>query len=269
MKQRRWGSSSKADENAGCLIRTTELLPSIESDKSQSKVAPKDMFSASVYADQLFGGSGPSGISYGSRKDLAASMSEKSLSILTSKLRWDSYFLRESCVYIPRFVTDDEAVPLVSRAAAKEWTGIGRGANRRWQAKHADAALAQGESAQRDGDALRAGKAGQPQASPTLYELIWLELGSHFERSKYRRSRHPAILEFEVMRGSETYMYIRRRVQECFSGLDIGYSIVNLYRDAGDLTEFHRDNFMADGNRQFEDGEDEGDEVSAWAHHVL
>ena len=43
-------------------------------------------------------------------------------------------------------------------------------------------------------------------------------------------------------------MFCREAVKKRFPSLEIGYSIVNLYQDAGDVTEWHRDNYFGMGN---------------------
>lgn len=87
-------------------------------------------------------------------------------------------------------------------------------------------------------------------ANMDLYDLMWREMGPQFEKSPYRRSRHPAIVDIDIFKQSETYLHIRRRVLARFPSLKIGYSIVNLYRNGEDFTDFHRDNFQSGANRQ-------------------
>jgi len=261
-RTRRWGASARSSAPEIGLLPAAEAsrLPEktdeellTEPTPSPVAVSASEAIPVAIYADQLWG-EGGLGLSYSSRKDIA-SMGERSEAVITSKLRWDSYFLRESCIYIPAFLSDAKLpVGLASSAASTAKPSVagetisgtsGSGSTRasaRWR------------------PASRPGPSDRPSDRPGLYELLWAELGPHFERSIYKRSKHPAILDLEVLQKSAVYRHVRSCVKERFPGLDIGYSIANLYRDARDVTEFHRDRFMADGNRQFEDFEDQGDE---------
>jgi hypothetical protein len=126
-----------------------------------------------------------------------------------------------------------------------------------------------------------------------LFDLLCRELGPRFEQSVYKRSKHPAILDLDVLMESSVYRWTRQLVKNLFSSpgsssrfsgkgssssassapphkksskttpednhhdsssstFEIGYSIANLYRSGHDVTEYHRDNYFAGGNRQFE-----------------
>jgi len=260
--QRRWGTTKIHDRI------DFEPVPNHSPENAPvAHLAPKkEMLSAAVYADQLFGDfwGSAGGLSYATRDDLVASMCGTQASIITRTLKWDSDFFKESCAYIPAFVTDKEDVPVILNSFAQPSKPSSSCATKDPVARgivddHCAAVVDKLQSATGAKRAQDSFKHGAPPS--TVYDILWAEVGNQFESSVYRRSKHPAILEFEILKRSATYMHIRNKVKERFSGLEIGYSILNLYRDANDLTEFHQDNFMADGNRQYEDGEDQHDEA--------
>ena len=92
---------------------------------------------------------------------------------------------------------------------------------------------------------------------PPTFDLFMSELGPSFKMSPYRRSKHPAITDDAVFRKSNAYNNLRKLVKKRFPDLKIGYSIINLYRNGGDCTEMHRDNFQKGGNRQMDSSDDE------------
>eukprot|EP00392_Amoebophrya_sp_AT5.2_P004530 g4538.t1 len=97
------------------------------------------------------------------------------------------------------------------------------------------------------------------------------EMGPNFSASPYRRSRHPAIINPEVLEQSATYCKIRSLVQKRFPSFRVGYSIANLYRDGKDWTEMHRDHFSSSGrgDGKKETGEEGGTDVDESAAHDL
>eukprot|EP00928_Gymnodinium_smaydae_P031419 TRINITY_DN23060_c0_g1_i1.p1 TRINITY_DN23060_c0_g1~~TRINITY_DN23060_c0_g1_i1.p1 ORF type:complete len:376 (-),score=27.93 TRINITY_DN23060_c0_g1_i1:116-1150(-) len=80
-----------------------------------------------------------------------------------------------------------------------------------------------------------------------IFNLLHEEL-SPWSASPYRRSRHPACVEEKLLLVSPTYKQVVALLREVFD-ITVGYSIVNLYADGNDWTEYHRDNFKAEGNR--------------------
>lgn len=74
-----------------------------------------------------------------------------------------------------------------------------------------------------------------------------------WEMSPYKRSRHPACIEESRLLTSPTYRRVVAELREVFD-IKVGYSIVNLYVDGNDWTEYHRDNFRAEGNRMTASG---------------
>jgi len=87
----------------------------------------------------------------------------------------------------------------------------------------------------------------------SIFKALHEELAP-WERSPYRRSRHPACVEEEKLLRSATYRRIVAELRDVFD-LKVGYSIVNLYTNGNDWTEYHRDNFRAEGNRMTASGE--------------
>jgi len=87
----------------------------------------------------------------------------------------------------------------------------------------------------------------------SAFDALFEELGP-WKQSPYRRSRHPAAVEEAQLRQSPMYARLTEAIPVRLFGMKVGYSIVNLYRDGGDDTDWHRDNFSAGGNR-FEGGE--------------
>ncbi len=85
--------------------------------------------------------------------------------------------------------------------------------------------------------------------APGMFERLMRELGPHFTDSPFRRSKHPQIIDEKIMTASPTYMLLRQAVLARFPTLQVGFSIVNLYRDGSDVKELHRDNFQAKGYR--------------------
>lgn len=81
----------------------------------------------------------------------------------------------------------------------------------------------------------------------SLFEALYTELAP-WQLSPYRRSRHPACVEEEKLLTSPAYCKIVALLREVF-GIRVGYSIVNLYANGDDWTEYHRDNYRAEGNR--------------------
>eukprot|EP00931_Biecheleriopsis_adriatica_P116125 TRINITY_DN91817_c0_g1_i1.p1 TRINITY_DN91817_c0_g1~~TRINITY_DN91817_c0_g1_i1.p1 ORF type:complete len:359 (+),score=71.31 TRINITY_DN91817_c0_g1_i1:36-1079(+) len=80
-----------------------------------------------------------------------------------------------------------------------------------------------------------------------LFNRLYQEL-SPWKASPYKRSKHPACVEEERLLASETYRQVVAILREVF-GVAVGYSIVNLYADGDDWTDYHRDNYRAEGNR--------------------
>jgi len=80
-----------------------------------------------------------------------------------------------------------------------------------------------------------------------IYEALYAEL-SPWKASPYKRSRHPACVEEAELLSSPTYIHVVAALRRLF-GIKVGYSIVNLYADGNDWTDYHRDNYKADGNR--------------------
>eukprot|EP00913_Durusdinium_trenchii_P021173 g19894.t1 len=78
---------------------------------------------------------------------------------------------------------------------------------------------------------------GDPPRS--LFEKLYSEL-SPWSASPYRRSRHPACVDEQILLRSPTYRQIVAELRRIF-GVTVGYSIVNLYADGNDWTEYHRD----------------------------
>eukprot|EP00929_Paragymnodinium_shiwhaense_P102723 TRINITY_DN65946_c0_g1_i1.p1 TRINITY_DN65946_c0_g1~~TRINITY_DN65946_c0_g1_i1.p1 ORF type:complete len:367 (+),score=63.07 TRINITY_DN65946_c0_g1_i1:78-1178(+) len=81
----------------------------------------------------------------------------------------------------------------------------------------------------------------------SLFRAMYEEL-SPWEASPYKRSRHPACVEESKLLTSPTYRHVVAVLRELI-GLEVGYSIVNLYADGSDWTEYHRDNYKGGGNR--------------------
>jgi len=86
-----------------------------------------------------------------------------------------------------------------------------------------------------------------PEKDLSLFQALYAEL-SPWHASPYKRSRHPACVEEERLLASGTYRHVVAMLRAVF-GVKVGYSIVNLYTDGDDWTEYHRDNFRAEGNR--------------------
>jgi len=84
-------------------------------------------------------------------------------------------------------------------------------------------------------------------ADRSIYDALYQELGP-WKASPYRRSRHPACVEEQQLLQSEMYRRVVASLRECFD-MEVGYSIVNLYADGNDWTEYHRDCYRPDGNR--------------------
>lgn len=81
----------------------------------------------------------------------------------------------------------------------------------------------------------------------SLFRALHAELAP-WDPSPYRRSRHPACVEEAKLLGSKTYRHVVAVLRGVF-GLTVGYSIANLYADGDDWTDYHRDNYRAEGNR--------------------
>jgi len=81
----------------------------------------------------------------------------------------------------------------------------------------------------------------------SLFQSLYDEL-SPWKASPYRRSRHPACVEEDILLKSPTYRRIVAMMRALFK-VKVGYSIVNLYADGDDWTEYHRDNYKPQGNR--------------------
>ncbi|CAE7264593.1 unnamed protein product, partial [Symbiodinium sp. KB8] len=81
----------------------------------------------------------------------------------------------------------------------------------------------------------------------SLFEKLYEEL-SPWKASPYKRSRHPACVDESLLLASATYRHVVALLREVF-GVAVGYSIVNLYADGEDWTDYHRDNYKSEGNR--------------------
>eukprot|EP00971_Amphidinium_carterae_P155339 3080754-Amphidinium_carterae.1 len=81
----------------------------------------------------------------------------------------------------------------------------------------------------------------------SIFDALYEEL-SPWKASPYRRSKHPACIEEERLVQSSMYRRVVASLRECFD-MEVGYSIVNLYADGNDWTDYHRDAYRADGNR--------------------
>mmetsp|Transcript_36043 Transcript_36043/g.81426 ORF Transcript_36043/g.81426 Transcript_36043/m.81426 type:complete len:371 (+) Transcript_36043:65-1177(+) len=89
----------------------------------------------------------------------------------------------------------------------------------------------------------------------SIFDALYEEL-SPWKASPYRRSKHPACIEEERLVQSSMYRRVVASLRECFD-MEVGYSIVNLYADGNDWTDYHRDAYRADGNRVKSHGEEE------------
>jgi len=96
----------------------------------------------------------------------------------------------------------------------------------------------------------------------SMFKALHEELAP-WEMSPYRRSRHPACIEEQRLLGSAAYRQVVAELREIFD-IKVGYSIVNLYADGNDWTDYHRDNYRAEGNRMTASGAGE----AALAHNV-
>lgn len=81
----------------------------------------------------------------------------------------------------------------------------------------------------------------------SVFHALYQELAP-WKMSPYKRSRHPACVEETRLLASPMYRHVVTELREVFD-IKVGYSIVNLYADGDDWTEYHRDNFRAEGNR--------------------
>mmetsp|Transcript_69926 Transcript_69926/g.130679 ORF Transcript_69926/g.130679 Transcript_69926/m.130679 type:complete len:363 (-) Transcript_69926:35-1123(-) len=81
----------------------------------------------------------------------------------------------------------------------------------------------------------------------SIFDSLYQELGP-WQASPYRRSKHPACVEEQRLVQSQMYRRVVASLRECFD-MEVGYSIVNLYADGNDWTDYHRDCYRADGNR--------------------
>eukprot|EP00435_Cladocopium_sp_Y103_P014370 s587_g3.t1 len=97
----------------------------------------------------------------------------------------------------------------------------------------------------------------------SLFHQLYEEL-SPWKASPYKRSKHPACVDEKQLLASKTYRRIVAQLRNLF-GIAVGYSIVNLYADGDDWTDYHRDNYKADGNRMAQNGANTTD---AAAHEV-
>lgn len=88
-----------------------------------------------------------------------------------------------------------------------------------------------------------------------FFNALYEEL-SPWVASIYRRSRHPACVDEVLLLQSPTYRRIAAILCKTFD-FHIGYSIVNLYANGDDWTEYHRDNYRAEGNRMASTSADE------------
>jgi len=84
----------------------------------------------------------------------------------------------------------------------------------------------------------------------SLFEKLYKEL-SPWTASPYKRSKHPACVDEKLLLASKTYRHLVAQLRNLF-GIAVGYSIVNLYADGDDWTDYHRDNYKAEGNRMAE-----------------
>lgn len=85
------------------------------------------------------------------------------------------------------------------------------------------------------------------QGDLQLFHALHQELAP-WEMSPYRRSKHPACVEEQRLLRSRTYRRVVSMLRELFD-VKVGYSIVNLYADGNDWTDYHRDNYRSEGNR--------------------
>lgn len=97
----------------------------------------------------------------------------------------------------------------------------------------------------------------------SLFHQLYQEL-SPWNPSPYKRSKHPACVDEKQLLASKTYRRIVAQLRNLF-GIAVGYSIVNLYADGDDWTDYHRDNYKAEGNRMAQNGAKTTD---AAAHEV-
>merc|ERR1712183_1127857 len=97
----------------------------------------------------------------------------------------------------------------------------------------------------------------------SVFKALHQELAP-WERSPYRRSRHPACVDEQKLLSSATYRRVVAELREVFD-LKVGYSIVNLYSNGNDWTEYHRDNFRSEGNRMSASGNGEPHNITVGA----
>lgn len=85
-----------------------------------------------------------------------------------------------------------------------------------------------------------------------MFDALYRELAP-WKASPYKRSVHPACVDEQCLLRSPTYRAISAELCRIF-GMRVGYSIVNLYANGDDWTDYHRDKYKVEGGNRLSNG---------------
>ncbi|CAD7951392.1 unnamed protein product [Amoebophrya sp. A120] len=259
------GASSSTGGGGGGINNLRRDPSSASASASLGIIKNQRTYSAAIYADQLFRPpeSEINLITSKNKQSIAEMFSKTETKRLKAakvaeyeraKFERDVAQLKHCCIYIPKFIGTSTSKKRAS-GLGEEVAGCPTSNNSNGTPAATRSSSSRPQDVLKNKHELllpqaRNAPSSPPATSTTFYDRLTTELGPKFEKSVYRRSKHPAIVDPVLLKESECYREVLSAVQHRFPSFRLGYSIANLYRNGTDWTDMHRDKFQASGRTE-------------------